>query len=79
MASNRSEDNPRKTIKAVRSPVNQEHWMVTLIVLAFAGMFGIAGTFISIEAKRRADENGARSMSPGGEPPSMARTTAADD
>jgi hypothetical protein len=68
-----------KTIKAARSPMSQEHSMVTLIILAFVGMFGIAGTFTSIEAKRRADRNRARSTSPRGDRPRMARATTDND
>jgi hypothetical protein len=49
--------------------------MVAIIVLAFAGMFAIAGTFISIEAKRRADGSRARSMSPRSDRPPMGRAT----
>jgi len=29
--------------------------MITLVFLLFAGMFAVAGTFISLEAKRRND------------------------
>ena len=51
--------------------------MITVILLTFVGMFAIAGTFISIEAKRRSDRDKYVSAPTGR--PSMERVTSDDD
>ena len=51
--------------------------MITFIFLTFVGMFAIAGTFISIEAKRRSDRE--RSLSVHAVRSSMERATADDE
>jgi hypothetical protein len=70
VARNASKDEPGARCRIIRSI-----GMVAIIILAFAGMFAIAGTFISIEAKRRADGSRARSMSPRSDRPPMGRAT----
>ena len=64
--------------RAARLPI-QERWMITIIFLGFVGMFAIAGTFISIEAKRRSDASRQRANSPHSDKPFMGRATADHD
>jgi hypothetical protein len=53
--------------------------MLTFIFLTFVGMFAIAGTFISIEAKRRSDASRQRASTLHSARPSMGHATTADD
>jgi hypothetical protein len=53
--------------------------MITFIFLGFVGMFAIAGTFISIEAKRRSDAGRERVSSERSDERPMARATRDDE
>jgi hypothetical protein len=52
---------------------------LTIIFLIFVGMFAIAGTFISIEAKRRSDAIRQRSSSSYSPRAVVSRATAEND
>lgn len=66
------------TVEVIRADAG-EIQMLTIVFLMFVGLFAIAGTFISIEAKRRSVRSGAGGASPRNDKPAIGRATPGND